>query len=96
MDEYTEQAIELVKRVGWIGISMLQRQLRIGYPRAARIMDELIDAGIVESERDANGKHRLINDPLATCDGKHSNHLFVHPMNHAIQLDRCWRCGCKR
>ena len=27
--------------------SLLQRRLRIGYPRAARIMDELEDRGIV-------------------------------------------------
>ena len=62
MDEYTKKAVELVKRAGWARTSMLMRQLRITYPRAARIMDELIDAGVVDSKRHNDGKHMLIND----------------------------------
>jgi S-DNA-T family DNA segregation ATPase FtsK/SpoIIIE len=46
-DDILEQAIELVKRRGEASASMLQRQLRIGYPRAARLMDELEDLGVV-------------------------------------------------
>ncbi|MCH7984558.1 MAG: hypothetical protein IIC28_11385 [Chloroflexi bacterium] len=30
-----------------LSVSLLQRRLRIGYPRAARLMDELEDAGVV-------------------------------------------------
>jgi S-DNA-T family DNA segregation ATPase FtsK/SpoIIIE len=46
-DDILEKAIELVKRRGEASASMLQRQLRIGYPRAARLMDELEDLGVV-------------------------------------------------
>jgi S-DNA-T family DNA segregation ATPase FtsK/SpoIIIE len=46
-DDVLEQAIELVKKTGQASASMLQRRLRIGYPRAARLMDELEELGLV-------------------------------------------------
>jgi DNA segregation ATPase FtsK/SpoIIIE-like protein len=41
------EAIELVRREGRASVSMLQRHMRIGYTRAARIVDLLEDNGIV-------------------------------------------------
>lgn len=49
-DEYFEKAIELVIEKEKASVSMLQRQFRIGYNRAARLMDELEASGIVGSE----------------------------------------------
>ncbi|MEW8974364.1 MAG: DNA translocase FtsK, partial [Tissierellaceae bacterium] len=46
-DELLPDAIELVVEDGQASISMLQRRLRIGYARAARIIDELELRGIV-------------------------------------------------
>jgi S-DNA-T family DNA segregation ATPase FtsK/SpoIIIE len=46
-DELLEEAIELVKRHQRASTSFLQRRLRIGYPRAARLMDTLEEQGIV-------------------------------------------------
>ena len=46
-DEIIERAIQVVKSSGQASASMLQRRLRIGYPRAARLMDELEEIGIV-------------------------------------------------
>lgn len=46
-DEVLERAIELVKQTGTASASMLQRRLRIGYPRAARLMDQLEELGVV-------------------------------------------------
>ena len=46
-DEMLNEAIELANRQKKISTSMLQRRLRIGYPRAARLMDELEEQGIV-------------------------------------------------
>ncbi len=40
-DELVEQAIEVIRRTGKSSASHLQRALRIGYPRAARLVDEL-------------------------------------------------------
>jgi S-DNA-T family DNA segregation ATPase FtsK/SpoIIIE len=67
-DEILEQAIELVSRVGEASASMLQRRLRIGYPRAARLLDELEELGVVGRPQ-AGGRTREVliedgQDPL--------------------------------
>jgi len=46
-DRQIEQAIAVVKQYGTASASLLQRKLRIGYPRAARLMDELYEMGII-------------------------------------------------
>jgi len=46
-DELVDKAIELVTRTQRASTSMLQRQLRVGYPRASRLMDELEELGVV-------------------------------------------------
>jgi S-DNA-T family DNA segregation ATPase FtsK/SpoIIIE len=58
-DEILEQAVELVKKTGFASASMLQRRLRIGYPRAARLMDELEDLGVVGRSQ-SGGKTREV------------------------------------
>ena len=42
-----EEAIAVVRRSRTASASFLQRRLRIGYPRAARLMDELEERGVV-------------------------------------------------
>jgi len=46
-DDVLERAIEIVRQTGQASASMLQRRLRIGYPRAARLMDQLEEMGLV-------------------------------------------------
>lgn len=46
-DDMTERAIEAVVEAGQASTSYLQRKLKLGYARAARIMDELEEMGIV-------------------------------------------------
>jgi S-DNA-T family DNA segregation ATPase FtsK/SpoIIIE len=58
-DDILERAIEIVKATGQASASMLQRRLRIGYPRAARLMDELEQLGLVGRVQ-AGGKTREI------------------------------------
>lgn len=58
-DDLVQEAIELLSQTGKASTSMLQRRLRIGYPRAARLMDELEDMGIVGPSR-GGGKERDI------------------------------------
>ncbi|MBT3336714.1 MAG: DNA translocase FtsK [Anaerolineae bacterium] len=42
-----EQAVEVIQQSQRASASLLQRRLRIGYPRAARLLDSLEDLGIV-------------------------------------------------
>ena len=58
-DGLLDRAIDLVRETGRASASMFQRQLRVGYPRAARLMDELEDHGIVGPSR-GGGREREI------------------------------------
>lgn len=46
-DALFQKAVELAQSQQRLSTSLLQRRLRIGYPRAARLMDELEEAGVV-------------------------------------------------
>jgi len=46
-DELLDEAVELVRQHERVSTSFLQRRLHIGYPRAARLIDELEEMGIV-------------------------------------------------
>jgi S-DNA-T family DNA segregation ATPase FtsK/SpoIIIE len=46
-DALVEEAISLVQETQRASASLLQRRLRIGYPRAARLLDQLEEMGIV-------------------------------------------------
>jgi S-DNA-T family DNA segregation ATPase FtsK/SpoIIIE len=67
-DGQIEQAIEIVKKHGTASASLLQRKMRIGYPRAARLLDELKQMGLIGREQ-AGGKTREVfmdkgDDPI--------------------------------
>ncbi len=46
-DVMLDKAIELARHNNKLSTSLLQRRLRIGYPRAARLMDQLEDEGVI-------------------------------------------------
>ena len=46
-DEKFDEAVEIVLESGQASVSMLQRRLKLGYSRAARLVDEMEDRGIV-------------------------------------------------
>ncbi len=46
-DEYLPNAVEVVVEAGMASTTLLQRKLKLGYARAARIIDELAERGIV-------------------------------------------------
>jgi S-DNA-T family DNA segregation ATPase FtsK/SpoIIIE len=58
-----EAAIELVRQTGKASASLLQRRLRVGYPRAARLMDELEELGVVgRAQGGGRAREVLISD----------------------------------
>lgn len=56
-----EQAIEIIRQTNRASVSILQRRLRIGYTRAARIMDLLEERGIVGPGKGAEPREILID-----------------------------------
>ena len=58
-DELLERALELLQTKHQISTSMLQRQLRIGYPRAARLMEQLEEMGAVGPD-EGGGRSREV------------------------------------
>ena len=46
-DEMLPRAIEVVVETGQASVSMLQRRLKLGYSRAARLVDQMAERGIV-------------------------------------------------
>lgn len=57
-DEFLDKAVEIVLNEGQVSTSLLQRRLRIGYNRAARIIEEMENRKII-SKKDG-GKPRQI------------------------------------
>ena len=67
-DTLLEAAIELAKKNDHLSASFLQRRLRLGYPRAARLMEHLYEMGLVDDPK-SGGKTRKTytnenDDPL--------------------------------
>ncbi|MEW6303862.1 MAG: DNA translocase FtsK [Verrucomicrobiota bacterium] len=56
-----EQCIEVIRSEQKASVSLLQRRLRLGYTRAARIMDELENRGIVGPSKGAEPRDILID-----------------------------------
>jgi len=61
LDPKYAKAVQIVKEESQASISMLQRKMRIGYTRAARIIDKMQERGII-SEPDPKSKIRYFLD----------------------------------
>ncbi len=59
-DELLPQAVEVILETGQASVSMLQRRLKLGYARAARIVDEMEERGIVGPFEGAKPRQLLI------------------------------------
>jgi len=59
LDELYDEAVQIVTSTGRASISSLQRRMRIGYNRAARIIEDMEIAGIV-SQMDKSGIRTVI------------------------------------
>jgi S-DNA-T family DNA segregation ATPase FtsK/SpoIIIE len=64
-DEYFEQAARVTVRRQRGSVSLLQRKLSVGYTRAARIVDQLEDAGVVGPHVGSKARDVLVSDEEA-------------------------------
>ncbi len=60
-DELLPAAVEVILETGQASVSMLQRRLKLGYARAARIVDEMEERGIVGPFEGAKPRQLLIS-----------------------------------
>ena len=61
-DEFFDEAVKMVLETGQASVSMLQRRLRLGYTRAARLIDAMEEEGIVGSFRGSKPREILISE----------------------------------
>ncbi len=62
-DPLLPRAAEIVLKTGRAHTSLLQRRLRIGYPRAARLMEQLEQAGVVGPPHQGSKERVVLWDP---------------------------------
>lgn len=62
-DTLIDQAIQLVRSTQRASTSLVQRRLRIGYPRAARLMDELEELGVVGPSQGGGREREVLLPP---------------------------------
>ena len=68
-DGLVDQAIDIVRRERRASASMLQRRLRIGYPRAARLIDQLEELGVIGPAGAGREREVLLDDDAAGDSG---------------------------
>ncbi len=61
-DELYDQAVAIVTETRQASISMVQRRLRIGYNRAARMIERMESEGIVSASNGAKGREVLVSN----------------------------------
>jgi DNA segregation ATPase FtsK/SpoIIIE, S-DNA-T family len=62
-DDMYERALEVASQYQKISISLLQRRLGIGYPRAARLVDLLEERGVVAASADGKSREVRPSEP---------------------------------
>lgn len=61
LDELFEEAVEMVREMRRGSISLLQRRLRIGYTRAARLIDQMEERGIVGPQKSGSQPREVLD-----------------------------------
>jgi DNA segregation ATPase FtsK/SpoIIIE-like protein len=61
-DDMLPKAVEIVRSHGRASISLLQRRLRIGYARAARLIDMMEEQGIIGPDEGGGRSREVIAD----------------------------------
>ncbi|MEA3560318.1 MAG: DNA translocase FtsK [Candidatus Omnitrophota bacterium] len=61
-DDLFDEAVKMVLATGQASVSMLQRRMRLGYTRAARMVDTMEEKGIVGPYRGSRPREILVED----------------------------------
>ena len=67
-DEVVREAAEIAIEVGKVSTNLLQRRLRIGYGRAASILDELEELGVIGPEMHGNKPREVLMSDIKEYD----------------------------
>ena len=67
-DKLFNEAVATVRLQGKASISLLQRRLRIGYTRAARLIEEMEERGIIGPAVPGQQHREVLNSPLSGTD----------------------------
>jgi S-DNA-T family DNA segregation ATPase FtsK/SpoIIIE len=62
VDDLFEEAVRIAAEYGKASASLLQRRLSIGYARAARILDQLEQGGVVSAPEGSKPREVLIKN----------------------------------
>ncbi|MEX2369082.1 MAG: DNA translocase FtsK [Candidatus Paceibacterota bacterium] len=88
LDDKYDEALQTVVRAGKASTSYLQRKLRIGYSRAARIMDELEENGVISEKDGTNARNVLISkEMLESATGSMDNDYYDDPEADSDESD---------
>ena len=68
VDQLLHQALKLISTRTHVSTSLLQRQLRIGFPRAARLMDQLEEMGAVAPDEGGGRSREVLYRPESAED----------------------------
>ncbi|KRK40089.1 FtsK/SpoIIIE family DNA translocase [Loigolactobacillus bifermentans] len=71
-DELFPDAVQLVAKMQTASVSMLQRRFRIGYNRAARMIDEMEQRGIVGPSEGSKPRKVYLQEPTDEADSTES------------------------
>ena len=91
-EEIIQNCIEVIRSEQKASVSLLQRRLKLGYGRTARIMDELENRGIVGPSNGAEPRDILID-----LDGGNFSTPVAHPpvITPRLVVSICEHCGGK-
>ena len=92
----TSEVAKSLKRRRTISVSQIQREYGLGYRRAQKVLDELIEAKMVKPEKDNAGNHEVVPyDPIymrvVKGDWRTEEALYVSdpmPMDAAMELEK--------
>jgi DNA segregation ATPase FtsK/SpoIIIE, S-DNA-T family len=66
-DDLFDEAVKIVQEHGRGSVSLLQRKLRIGYSRAARLVDQLEEAGVLGPDQGASRGREILPGEAPTA-----------------------------